>query len=131
MRSWRSALLSEDDLGSGWVAQPTEGATVAENYYCGTKIASLPQGALAVFANEEQGRAVIEALGTFPDATSAVAYLQTVRDAHANCSDVRVDRRRHADGMAHRSRSAPWTSATKRSQSTRPWCRTSGSMFLF
>ena len=85
--SLAAALLNAADIGSGWTAQSTEGSTVAENYYCGTKLASPPAGAFALFTEQDQGRAIVEQASRFTDERAAAAYMRSVRAAHDNCTD--------------------------------------------
>lgn len=82
-----AGLLAAADLGPGWTAQSTKGSTVADNYYCGSKLASPPAGAFALFTEQDQGRAIVEQVSRFPDADAATAYMRSVRAAHDNCTD--------------------------------------------
>ncbi|HEX5480676.1 MAG TPA: hypothetical protein VFY79_13235 [Dehalococcoidia bacterium] len=82
-----AGLLTAADLGAGWTQQPTQDSTVAETYYCGTKVPAPPVAAVAFFANDEQGQAIFEGLSRLPDADAASSFARSVRAAHDNCTD--------------------------------------------
>ena len=84
------ALMRVDDLGEGWLRQSIadNSLTVADQYYCGKKVASLHVDAVAVFVNPTKNRSfMFEAISRFTDGAAAQAALDELNAAHVGCVD--------------------------------------------
>lgn len=82
------ALLAPSDLGGGWASSSVEGATLADDYYCGTKVESFPTDAIAILINEALGYTMFEFISEFEDVAAARSALNAERDAHRGCDEL-------------------------------------------
>lgn len=81
------ALLTADDLGEGWDAYPTAGASAAAQLYCGVTIEPLPTDSFATFINTRAKRTLYHAITTLDDESAAAAYIERLSKAIHDCTE--------------------------------------------